>query len=350
MPVALLLALAASLGIHAAALFLPEIELSSLLEAPPLPVEIVALPLPVAAPVVSAAPPLAKPAGKLRHKAAKEVPKVASPILALTNPTAATAQVAPLAVAQSPTGVAAAEPGGEAGALSAAPVAGAAAAPAPAPASQQAIIGRIRFILYKGEQGMAVGQVVHQWQVGDGRYQLTGTLETTGLAALFKPIKIVQESRGRVDAGGLHPEQFVVHRNGKVSGERADFDLAAGTVSVAGRPPQPAGAAAQDLLSFHYQLGLLSPNGRLEMGVATGKKFDQIHFELLGTETLQTPAGSFATRHYRAAGDTTTEVWVAVERSGVPVKIRYIDRNGDSFDEVAAELTIDTVSESTKAP
>lgn len=344
MPLALIFALAASLGIHAAALFAPEIELTSfLIETPPLQAEIVTLPLPPtekkAVNVKTPSKPPAKehPKQHPKNKAQPGLQPASAPALA---PVAESAPVSPASAAPAATP---AEVPAKAVASEAPPV-------ATAPTSRQRVVGRIRFILYKGEQGMEVGQAIHQWEVGNGTYHLTGSLETTGLAALFKPVKIVQESRGRVDGSGLHPEHFTVTRNGSPSGERADFDLAAGTVSVAGRAPQPAGIGAQDLMSFHYQLGLLAPSGRLEMEVATGKKFDRIRFELLNEELLHTPAGDFRTRHYRAAGDTTTEVWVALERSGVPVKIRHIDRNGDSFDEVAAELTIDTVTESTKAP
>lgn len=344
MPLALIFALAASLGIHAAALFAPEIELTSfMVETPPLQAEIVAMPLPPADKQAASLKAASQPPAKqpLKHRPKSKAPPRPQP--AATPILAPVAEPAPASV---PPAAAPAE----------APVnATASAVPeappvASAPTSRQRVVGRIRFILYKGEQGLEVGQAIHQWEVGNGTYRLSGSLETTGLAALFKPVKIVQESRGRVDGSGLHPEHFLVTRNGSPSGERADFDLAAGTVSVAGRAPQPAGIGAQDLMSFHYQLGLLAPSGRLEMEVATGKKFDRIRFELVKEEILSTPAGNFRTRMYRAAGDTTTEVWVALERSGVPVKIRHIDRNGDSFDEVAAELTIDTVTESTKAP
>lgn len=343
MPLALIFALAASLGIHAAALFAPEIELTSfMIETPPLQAEIVTLPLPPADKKAASSKAASQTPAKHRpkNKAQPGLQPASAPVLA------SAAESALAIPASTPPAAAPAE----------APVkATASAVPeappsATAPTSRQRVVGRIRFILYKGEQGMEVGQAIHQWEVGNGTYHLTGSLETTGLAALFKPVKIVQESRGRVDHGGLHPEHFTVTRNGSPSGERADFDLAAGTVSVAGRAPQPAGNGAQDLMSFHYQLGLLAPSGRLEMEVATGKKFDRIRFEPVKEEMLSTPAGNFRTRMYRAAGDTTTEVWVALERSGVPVKIRHIDRNGDSFDEVAAELTIDTVTESTKAP
>lgn len=340
MPIALLVALAASLGIHAVALFVPDIDISSLLDTPPLRAEIVVVPPPAAKPSPAAA--FALPPSKPAHKTPRPQPAPGLP--------ASPAATAPVLGAASSDTAAIATPANPA---SSAPAAAASAAPAVAASTvveRQRYQGRIRFIVYKGEQGMEVGQEIHQWEVADGAYRLSGTLETTGLAAVFKPLRIVKESRGRIDGSGLHPERFVVTRNGQETGERADFDQAGGTVSVAGRAAQPASADAQDLMSFHYQLGLLLPNSRLDFGLTTGKKYANFRFERLADSTLTTPAGTFRTRHYRAADDSTMEVWLAVERSGVPVRIRYTDRSGDVYDEVAAEISLDVVSESTKAP
>ncbi len=335
---ALLVAVALSLGIHAWLLFVPAIDLASWLPTPRLAAEIV---------VVPPATPSKSPAAALALPRSKPAPRPASPLKPAPSPaTTPLANPLPGALAGGSAILGTAEP--------AAPVASApsvaATPPSAAPAERQRYQGRIRYIVYKGEQGMEVGQEIHQWEVADGLYHLTGTLETTGLAAVFKSLRIVKDSRGRIDGSGLHPEHFVVTRNGRETGERADFDLDAGTVSVAGRAAQPAAAGAQDLMSFQYQLGLLLPSGRLDVPLATGKKYASFRFERLADENLTTPAGTFRTRHYRAADDSTTEVWLAVERSGVPVKIRHTDRNGDVFDEVAADISLDVVSESTKAP
>lgn len=338
MPIALLLALVASLGIHAAVLLVPDLELAALLESPPLRAELIIVPPAEKKAEVAAFPVLAKAPAKPVKPAAKHLPH--RPLTA--GESASPARAVPPEPPSAGATVAA-----EAAAPARASDSGAAASP---PAVRQRYLGRIRFIVYKGEQGMEVGQEIHQWEMADGAYRLTGTLETTGLAAVFKPLRIVKDSRGRVDGEGLHPEHFVVTRNGKETGERADFDLTAGTVSVAGRAAQAFAAGSQDLMSFHYQLALLQPAGRLDIGLATGKKYARYHFELVGEETLATPAGSFRTRHYRASDDSVTEVWLAVDRAGVPVKIRHTDRNGDVFDEVAAEVSLDVVSESPKAP
>lgn len=337
MPIALLVALAVSLVIHALALFVPDIDLSSLLYTPPLRAEIVVVPPPAAKPSPAAA--FALPPSKPAQKAPRPQPA--------PTPPASPAAAAPLLGAA---GNATVPPPAPTAAASSPPAAAAPAVAASPAVERQRYQGRIRFLVYKGEQGLEVGQEIHQWEVVDGAYRLTGTLETTGLAAVFKPLRIVKESRGRIDGSGLHPERFVVTRNGQATGERADFDQAGGTVSVAGRAAQPASADAQDLMSFHYQLGLLLPDSRLDFGLTTGKKYANFRFERLADATLTTPAGTFRTRHYRSSDDSTMEVWLAVERSGVPVRIRYTDRSGDVYDEVAAEISLDVVSESTKAP
>jgi len=200
--------------------------------------------------------------------------------------------------------------------------------------------GRIRFAVFKGEQGLEVGQSIHEWQVTDGTYQLTGITETTGLAAFFKPVRIAYESRGRLLAGGLSPETFVSRKNGNETGDRAEFDWPGSSIALGKegrRQSLPAGA--QDFISFYYQFGLLPALGNsVELPVATGRKLEALRFVRVGEENLALAFGTVPTLHYRAAGETTTEVWLATERRLLPVKIRHIDKKGEVFDQVATEL------------
>jgi hypothetical protein len=39
--------------------------------------------------------------------------------------------------------------------------------------------------------------------------------------------------------------------------------------------------------------------------------------------------------------DSVTEVWIALDRQRLPVKIRYTDKKGESFVQVATELEIE---------
>ena len=322
MPLALLAAFIGSLSIHAVALFLPDIDLSTAPEPPPLTAELRPLPKPPA------------PEAEVR----KHVEPPLKPKPAAARPKPVMSEAAPVAtVPQQPAEI---------------PSAPAAEAPPPAPAEPPAAVpppttetrlpanGRIRFVVYRGDRGFEVGRAEHAWEFADGRYRLTAVTETSGLAALFKPVRIELESRGKVTVLGLQPDRFTTRRNGADTDENAVFDWAAHQVTLARNGSRyDVRDGAQDLLSFHYQLGYLAKlvDGA-SMGVATGKKFERYSFDAVGEEEIDTPAGHFRTLHIRVQTDSTTELWLALDRLMLPVKIRYTDRKGESFEQVATEL------------
>ena len=328
MPLALIAAFVASLGAHALALFLPDVDLST---APP-PPALVAEIEPVAAPAPVAPP--ARSAPRKRHPPAK--PAVPSPAASLPagseQLSAAAGEQAVPAVTDDANGSAASAPN----AGDSATTAQATDVAADAAANRLPAEGAITYRVYRGTRGLEVGRSTHTWRIADGAYRISALTETSGLAALFKPLQIALESRGLFDAAGYHPESFAVRRNGAETRERADFDWAAGTVRVGDRPAEALADGAQDLLSFHYQLAFLPQIAGVNvMPIATGKKFERYRLEAVGDEEIETPAGRFQTLHVRAPGENTTDLWLARERWLLPVKIRYTDRHGDSFEELA---------------
>ncbi|MBK1680125.1 DUF3108 domain-containing protein [Rhodocyclus tenuis] len=330
MPLALIAAFVASLGAHALALFLPDVDLSTVPSPPTLVAEIE----PVAAPARVAPPARSTP--RKRHSPAKPaVPTTAAPppagvaqltaageeaVPVLTEATSDTAGGGPVASDGTPP----------------LPADDVAAADGATPANRLPAEGTISYRVYRGTRGLEVGHSTHTWRIADGAYRISALTETSGLAAFFKPLQIALESRGLFDAAGYHPESFAVRRNGAETRERADFDWSAGTVRVGDRPAEALADGAQDLLSFHYQLAFLPQLAGVNvMPIATGKKFERYRLEAVGDEEIETPAGRFQTLHVRAPGDNTTDLWLARERWLLPVKIRYTDRHGDSFEELA---------------
>jgi hypothetical protein len=201
--------------------------------------------------------------------------------------------------------------------------------------------GSIRFTLYKESLGLEVGRAEHHWEFAeDGSYRLSGVTETSGLAALFKPLRLVIESRGRLVAGGLQPATFRSLKNGKETNENADFDWATASVRLARDGSEhEIVAGTQDILSLNYQLAFLGnlAEGR-QIGVVTGKKYERYALDSLGEEEIETPAGRFRTLHLRAMTDSTTEIWIALDQYCLPVKIRFTDKKGESFTQVASEI------------
>lgn len=213
----------------------------------------------------------------------------------------------------------------------------------PAPPAKPVLpaTGTIRFVILKESLGFQVGCAEHRWEFGeDGRYRLTGITETSGLVSLFKPIRLETESSGRLVAGGLQPETYRTLKNGKDAGESADFDWSTAEVRLArDGSVQPIARGTQDILSLNYQLAYLG--GLAEgsvIGVVTGRKYERYAVDSLGEEEIETPAGRFRTLHLRAMTDKTTEVWIALDRQHLPVRIRFTDKKGESFEQVATEI------------
>jgi hypothetical protein len=201
--------------------------------------------------------------------------------------------------------------------------------------------GRLRYVITRGEGGFVIGQAVHSWEHDGFRYRLKSLTETTGLAALFKPAQVFQSSQGDVTAEGLRPHEFRHERSGGI--DTASFDWLRRMVAYAGREQSVVGGT-QDMLSMYYQLVLLAPkSGVLEMPIATGRKLENYRFEVLGEETLNFPSGDRrALRIKTRSGDDTIELWLRLgdgaARRGLPLKIRFIDRKGEIFDQTADDL------------
>ena len=330
MPLVLILAFAASLGIHVAILFGPQFELSKQVETPPLMVELKPTPLPPPQRAATLAPPKSIKAKAPRRQVARVAS--ASPVISIPGQS-------PLSI---PDNIAAAAP-----ASIAEPVPPA-SAPAAEPESLAAPLvarlpprGMISYRVDRGDSNFEIGFAQHEWTIADGHYRLTSVAETTGLVWLFKSIRIEMESRGLITAAGLQPQTFAVRRNGQPTRETAAFDWQAMTVRVADHGAQPLDEGAQDLLSFNYQLGFLDhPEAGNTLPIATGKKYEIYRLEVLGDEDVELPAGAMRTLHLRTPGENSTELWLAYDYLLLPVKIRYVDGQGDSFVQVATKIQV----------
>jgi hypothetical protein len=323
MPLVLILALAGSLAIHGAALFGTDVELFGG-GAEPVPLRVELQPPPAASPVTpEVAHPVANPpAKKTRLRAAAKAAKAASapsvPAEAVIEPVEPPMAAEPVEAVPTP--------------------------PPPPPAPARPVLaakGVLRFAIIKESLGLQVGRAEHRWEFSeDGRYRLLGVTETSGLAALLKPVRLEIESQGRMVPGGLQPDRLRSRKNGHDSNENADFDWAGGVVSLSrDGSVREIAKGSQDILSLNYQLAYL---GRLaegsQIGVVTGKKYERYELDSLGEEEIDTPAGRFRSLHLRAMTDNTTEIWIALDRQRLPVKIRFTDKKGESFVQVLTEI------------
>lgn len=314
MPLAFFAALAGSLSIHLAALFGTDFELfGEEQKSVALKVEIQPLPVPKSeAPALKPKKPPVRPKSEMAASPAASTTPVAETLAEKSMPPVSS--IAP-------------------------PPPPPAAPPKPLLPSQ----GVIRYRVFMGDQGLVVGRAEHRWDfTEDGRYRLHGKTETSGLVALFKSLTYENESSGRLTVGGLQPESYRTLKNGRDGNENADFDWAAAVVHLArDGSVREIAAGTQDILSLNYQLAYLgSPQSGASIGVVTGKKYERYALDSLGEEVLETPAGRFRTLHLRAMTDSRTEIWIALDHYRLPVKIRFTDKKGDSFEQLVTEIGV----------
>jgi hypothetical protein len=317
-----LIALALSAALHVAAVALPGWDLPGQAEGgEPAVVEAHLVPPKAAAP-------------PLRQEAEKPKPRPHA------HPHSHTASAAVPALAEGGTPAAEAPAPAPVVAAPPAPPPPAPSAPPPPPVPPWGSHSRIVYSATYGTSGFVIGETRQEFTADGGHYVLHSSFAPKGLAALRGRTR-AQDSSGEIAADGLRPGEFRDQREGR-DAESAALDWTAAKVTFSGSRGQSAlPTGAQDLLSVFYQLAWLMPRQNLDLAVATAGRVGRWTFEYLGEETLNVSAVELATLHLRTRADgDMTEVWLATGRGGLPVKIRYTDRNGDVFEQVATQLEI----------
>lgn len=196
--------------------------------------------------------------------------------------------------------------------------------------------GALRFSVSRAKDGLPLGESRFEWQQpAEGQYQLRITTITTGLAALLKKVRIVQESKGRWLEGGWQPQTFDHRWEHKKKQEQARFDWATERVHFSGGQAGLS-PAAQDIATYPLQLALLaSRNAHPEnLSVVSGHKLKTYRLDWLDGGVVETPLGAVATLRVVLNGTrSTSEVWLAREHEYLPVRIRFVDADGESFDQ-----------------
>lgn len=223
-------------------------------------------------------------------------------------------------------------------------------AAAPAPVRRLPRKGRITYALYFGIDNFSVGKATQSWDVEGDAYILASDAETTGLVDFFRPQQLRYLSQGKLSTQGLQPEKFLISRTrrGQTEVAQARFDWSAGILTFGNTRNTrsvalPAGS--QDLMSFIYQMSLAPPQpGRFRVPVTNGSRFETYDIEVFGEEDIETPLGTLKAvpvKQMRRAGAETIEIWLAAEYRYLPVKIRFLDRDGNpSGEQIVNEIRI----------
>ena len=316
--------------------------------------------MPVSAPVPASVPeveeaviPVSAPVPASAPKAGEAVTPVSAPVPAsspdasqeLMPASAALPASAPSAnevIAASAVSATSAPSAMEAITPASAPLAAEAATPAHPALPKHA---RLRFNVFQGERNFKVGESIHKLEIKDGRYTLTADIHTTGLASMFKSYRMLQTSTGSASEHTLRPEIFsevITDENGEKS-TQGDFDWAQHIIRFSNGKQARLPSQAQDILSILYQFPPMREQDKnIAINIGTGKKIETYNFEVVFEEKLDTIIGPLHTIHFRklhAPHDEGLEIWFAQEYRFLPVKIRYLDREGN----IAAEAIITSI-------
>lgn len=308
-------------------------------------------------PVAVASPPAAAPAARAAAKAAAAASAASSPEPDPKAP-ARDAQSADTAMA-----MASVPAGGGDGASTAADTPPAApqapSAPTPSPPSPPTAAASApkatteaspRFVWPKATRvsysvdgyfrGPVTGDASVEWVREGNRYQVHMEADAGLVGARFS-------SEGDIQAQGLYPRTFErVVRRPFSKDERTVIRMDPDEVTMPDGKKIPRPDDAQDAVSFLIQLSYsfmldpskLVPGRSFKMQLMMPKRVEEMAFDVVGEEPLDTPLGRIQTLRVKPrstrveAGDLPADVWFAPELLYLPVRITMSFKNGSSLD------------------
>lgn len=187
---------------------------------------------------------------------------------------------------------------------------------------------RVEIVYEVSRNGVAVAQVTQRFERDGSRYTLHETWQGNGLLALRGEAQ--RSSRGHVAIDGLQPEEFRDVRGGRER-RRATFE--------GGGAPT---LERQDRLSFIWTFALAPPSAPVTVRVGDGKGVVEYDYRPAGRESFDTAAGKFEAlklvRQKRRPDDRLDEIWLAVNRQHLPVRVRVTEHDGTLIDQIAVRI------------
>ena len=228
-----------------------------------------------------------------------------------------------------------------------------AAASAPVQAFEWPPSTRLSYRLNGNYRGPVEGQATVEWLRSGSRYQVFMDL---GIGPSFAPLMSRRvSSEGEVTDQGLRPRRY--DEETKVlllEPRRLRIDMDGESVKLTNgeRTPQPPGL--QDSASQFVHLTwlftthpeLLQPGRSVDIPLALPRVVETWTYDILGTETLSTPAGPVQAVHIKPRREPkpgavlTAEIWIAPSLQYLPVRI-LIRQDSDTF----IDLTISRLPE-----
>jgi uncharacterized protein DUF3108 len=188
--------------------------------------------------------------------------------------------------------------------------------------------------------GSLIAEVFYQLEHDGRTYRITETSKGRGILALRGTTR--RTSRGMVSAQGLRPVEFTDERSGRDTA-RANFDWEMKTVTLQykGEPRTEAlSPHAHDRLAWLFDFAFAPRRPEAAFDLYDGRGQSHHVYTSGGREQIKTPLGEFdALRFVRANGGERTEIWLASERSFLPLRILVVEKDGTRYEQVTTKFT-----------
>jgi hypothetical protein len=193
--------------------------------------------------------------------------------------------------------------------------------------------------------GTVMAEVKETLEHDGASYKIVSEGRGKGVYALFARGSVTRTSEGAITAEGLRPREFRDRRGDNVAVAKFDWP---GKVLVQERKgkseSEPLPPNAQDRLCFLWTFAFAPLKGAsVQAWLADGRGAPS-HFvyKVAGTEVLKTAAGDIEALHLvkQREGDDArgTEIWLALKRDYVPVRILVIEKDGARLDQVVTRI------------
>jgi hypothetical protein len=184
---------------------------------------------------------------------------------------------------------------------------------------------RVEIVYDLVRNGTSMAEVTERLEHDQRQYRVEESWKGKGIFGLRGDAK--RFSRGSIAKDGLRPAEFEDRRAGR-DPVRAEFDVKA-----------PGSALDhQDRLSFIWNFVFFPPSGEVTVRVADGKGVSTHVYRAAGKERVRVPAGEFDALKVVRKGDRLTELWLATDRSNLPVKIVLTEKDGTRYEQSAVRI------------
>ena len=189
---------------------------------------------------------------------------------------------------------------------------------------------RVEISYSVAREGLVLAEVSQRLEHDGRSYLLSET--SKGKGVLARRGEASRSSQGAIVADGLRPQKFEDKRPGREA-LHAEFDPADKTPTL----------LRQDQLSFIWTFSFAPPRKAVTVAAADGKHGTSSHtYQVAGRERVKTPAGEFnalkLVKRKDNPQDKANEIWLAVDRQYIPVRVLVIDKDGKRIDQVAVKI------------